>query len=49
MPKEAIGLGAVDVVLNPEQINYTLYLLAEAHNRPSAVKKVEGGGDGAIR
>jgi two-component system chemotaxis response regulator CheB len=34
MPKEAIGLGAVDVVLNPEQINYTLYMLGEAHKAP---------------
>jgi two-component system chemotaxis response regulator CheB len=49
MPKEAIGLGAVDVVLNPEQINYTLYLLAEAQKRPVEAKKAEGEGDGAGR
>lgn len=33
MPKEAIGLGAVDVVLNPSQINYVLHQLANARDQ----------------
>jgi two-component system chemotaxis response regulator CheB len=34
MPKEAIALGAVDVVLNPEQINFTLQQLVTLQSQP---------------
>jgi two-component system chemotaxis response regulator CheB len=39
MPKEAISQGAVDVVLNPSQINYVLNAMAGAHDQ-----RAEGGG-----
>lgn len=43
MPKEAISRGAVDVVLNPEQINFTLHQLAAAQGHPIGGKLNEGG------
>ena len=53
MPKEAIGLGAVDVVLSPEQITFTLHQLAATlrvensrGNKPEN-SKIKGGQDGA--
>jgi two-component system, chemotaxis family, protein-glutamate methylesterase/glutaminase len=53
MPKEAISLGAVDVVLNPDQINFTLYQLAIAQGSKMSVKpegeKIVGGKDGSKR
>jgi chemotaxis response regulator CheB len=53
MPKEAIDLGAVDVVLNPDQINYTLHQLATAQGYQPGGKsesnQAKGGRDGADR